>query len=131
VGAALGVLTGGATLVLAAGGAVIGGLDAKLHDTGFDDKRLGTMGKSLKPGTSAIVALIEHKWVGELAQALSEAGADMLTQTISGDIAAQLEENREVAYTVITSDEGAVSGRVVAGKDDTADDRGADLLADK
>ncbi|KAF5433076.1 putative membrane protein [Candidatus Methanophagaceae archaeon] len=131
VGAALGVLTGGATLVLAAGGAVVGGLAAKLHDTGFDDKRLETMGRSLKPGTSAIVALIEHKWVGELAQALSEAGADMLTQAISDDIATQLKEDREVAYTVIASDEGVASDRVVVGKDDTVDDRGANKLADK
>jgi len=131
VGALLGAFTGGATLVLAAGGAVVGGLATKLHDSGFDDKRLETMGRSLKPGTSAIVALIEHKWVGELAQELSEAGADVLTQAISDDIATQLEEDREVAYTVIASDEGAASDRVVVGKDDTVDDRGANKLADK
>lgn len=119
VGALLGAFTGGATLVLAAGGAVVGGLATKLHDSGFDNTRLETMGRSLKPGTSAIVALIEHRWVGKLAQELSEAGADVLTQAISDDIAAQLEEDREVEYTVITTDDVAVSGRVVTGKGGT------------
>jgi hypothetical protein len=57
--------------------------------------------------------------VGELAQALSEAGADVLTQAISEDIATQLEADREVAYTVITTDDVAVSGRVVTAKGDT------------
>jgi len=44
---------------------------------------------------------------------------NVLTQAISDDIATQLEEDREVAYTVITTDDVAVSGRVVTGKGDT------------
>lgn len=43
----------------------------------------------------------------------------MLTQAISEDIATQLEADREVAYTVISTDDVAVSGRVVTGNGDT------------
>ena len=72
---------------------------------------------------------------------------NVLTQAISDDIATQLEADREVAYTVISTDDVAVSGRVVTGKGDaevkavtaaevdegvTADDRGdEDKPADK
>lgn len=44
---------------------------------------------------------------------------NVLTQVISEDIATQLEADREVAYTVISTDDVAVSGRVVTGKGDT------------
>lgn len=116
-GAVLGILTGGAGLVLAGAGALVGGLAAKLRDSGFDDTRLKTLGDSLKPNTSAIVALIEHRWVGELEKEMEEAGADVLTQTISADIAAQLEAGRESAYSLLSTDEGVNASRVVAGED--------------
>ena len=44
---------------------------------------------------------------------------NVLTQAISEDIATQLEADREVAYTVISTDDVAVSGRVVTGNGDT------------
>lgn len=90
VGAVVGIMTGGVGLLLGAAGALVGGLAAKLHDTGFDDARLRVAGESLQPGSSAIVAVIEHKWVGELAETLTGAGADVLTEDIPADIAALL-----------------------------------------
>lgn len=100
-------------------GAVIGGLAAKLRDSGFSDERLKQLGESLQPGTSAIVAVIEHKWVAELERQMQEAGADVLTEEIGADIAAQLEAGREVAYTALATQEGVAAGRVAAGEDAT------------
>jgi len=66
----------------------------------------------LTPGTSAIVAIIEHKWVKELEEDLREAGADVLTEALSADIAKQLGEGKEMAFTVISSEEGTAVSRV-------------------
>ena len=117
LGAIVGVLTGPGILVAGAAGALIGGLAAKLRDSGFSDERLKTVGASLKPGTSAIIAIIEHKWVAELEEEMAEAGADVLTEAIAADVAEQLEAGREVAYTALSTAEGQAVSRVSTGDD--------------
>ncbi len=99
-------------------GAVIGGLAAKLRDSGFSDERLKQLGGSLQPGTSAIVAVIEHKWVAELEKEMAEAGADVMTQELSADIAQQLESGREVAYTALATQDAVAAKRTVVGEDE-------------
>jgi len=116
-GAAIGLIAGPALLVPAAVGALVGGLTAKLRDSGFSNQRLETLGESLQPGTSAIVAVVEHTWVGEVEQALAEAEADVMTAEIGADIAAQLEAGHEVAYSALASREGLALGRVAEGED--------------
>jgi len=114
-GAAIALLTGGAGIVLAgATGALVGGLTAKAVDMGLPNKRLKELGESLKPGTSAIVAVIEHKWVAELEAALAEEGAAVMTEALKADIAAQLEAGRDVAYSAIATDEAMSVDRVTA-----------------
>ncbi len=90
VGAVAGLLAGPLVLATAAG-ALIGGLAAKLRDSGFPDERLKMLGKALTPGTSAIIAVIEHKWLAEYEQALAEYGANVVTEAVEASIAAQLE----------------------------------------
>jgi uncharacterized membrane protein len=118
-GAALGILTGGATLALAGVGAIAGGLAAKLRDSGFKDDRLRKLGEGLKPGSSAIIAVIgDKKLAGEAMSEFRKAGAaDVIVEEISADIATQLEAGREVAYGAAASEKGAAMGRVVAGED--------------
>jgi uncharacterized membrane protein len=122
VGAALGILTGGATLALAGVGAVAGGLAAKLRDSGFKDDRLKKLGEGLKPGSSAIVALTGDKSLAAAAQSeFRKAGAaDVLVEEISADVANQLEAGREVAYGATAGEKGAAMGRVVTGEDLTS-----------
>jgi uncharacterized membrane protein len=117
LGAVVGVLAGPGALAVGAAGALIGGLAAKLRDSGFSDARLKTVGESLKPGTSAIVAVIEHKWVAALEQELEEAQADILTMSIAADVAEQLDAGREVAYTALSASDAFAAGRVAAGED--------------
>ncbi len=117
-GAAIALLTGGAGLVLAgATGALVGGLAAKKIDMGLPNKRLKELGEALKPGSSGIVAVIEHKWVADLEKELAEAGATVLTEALKADIAQQLEAGRDVGYTAISSKEGVAAGRMAAGED--------------
>jgi len=91
IGAAVGMITGPGALVTGAAGAAIGGLAAKLRDSGFPDERLREVGESLKPGTSALVAVIEHTWVAEVEQQLAQYGAQVVTEAVKADIAEQLE----------------------------------------
>ncbi len=116
-GAAIGLIAGPALLVPAAVGALVGGLSAKLRDSGFSDARLQALGEGLKPGSSAIVAVVEHTWVEQVKQALAQAEADLLTASISADISEQLDAGHEVAYTAISSEHGFSAARVAGGED--------------
>jgi uncharacterized membrane protein len=98
-------------------GAVIGGLAAKLRDSGFSDERLETLGGALQPGTSALVAVIEHRWVADLEKQMGEAGAEVMTEEISADIAGQLEAGREVAYTALSTQDAFAARRTAVGED--------------
>lgn len=117
-GAAIGLIAGPALVVPAAVGALVGGLTAKLRDTGFSNQRLEKLGEGLQPGSSAIVAVVEHTWVDKVEEALAEAEADVMTAEIKADIAAQLEAGHEVAYSVLSSQEGLLAGRVAGGEDE-------------
>ncbi len=90
LGGVVGVITGPVGWV-ALGGAAIGGLVAKLKDGGFDNSRLEQVGEQLKPGTSALVAVVDHIWVREVEAALKEAARDVIALEIGDEIAAQLE----------------------------------------
>ena len=116
-GAAIGLIAGPALLVPVAVGALVGGLSAKLRDSGFQDKRLKEIGDGLKPGSSAIVAVVEHTWVKQVEAAMAEAGAQAFTASLSADIANQLEQGHDVSYTAISSEQGFAASRVASGED--------------
>ncbi len=110
-GGPLGALLGGAA------GAAIGGIAARLIDTGIPDDRLRQIGAALQPGTSAIVAMIEHTWVGEIQDELQRAGGNLLAAAISEDVKNQLAAGKDVAYSAVTMAGGTVAGRVSAGEE--------------
>lgn len=118
VGAAIGLVAGPLLVVPAAVGALIGGLTAKLVDTGFSDERLKQIGEALEPGSSAIIAVVEHRWVEEVRREMQEAGADMLTEALKTDIAQQLEAGHEVAFTAISTQEGFAAQRVAGNEEE-------------
>lgn len=108
IGGAIGAILGPGALVVGAVGAVIGGLAAKWRDFGFNDARLKKLGEGLTPGTSALVAVIEHKWVADLEKELAEAGADLLTEELAAGIGEQLSEGKEVSFTAVADQESVV-----------------------
>ncbi len=116
-GAVIGLIAGPALLVPAAVGALVGGLTAKLKDSGFSDVRLKALGENLKPGSSAIIAVVEHRWVAEVEAAMAEAGADAVTAALGADIAEQLEAGNQVSYNAISSESGFSASRLASGKD--------------
>jgi uncharacterized membrane protein len=100
-GAAIGGVVGGIVGIIsgpvgwaALGGATIGGLVAKIRDSGFNDNRLEQWGANLAPGSSAIVAVIEHTWVTTLENMLKEEAKEVISLAIEADIASQLESQK-------------------------------------
>lgn len=85
LGGPLGVIIG------AAAGAATGGVAANKIDMGFPDDMLAELQDTLKPNSSAILALIQHQWVDRLMEELEKAGATLFRQTLKDELAAQLE----------------------------------------
>jgi uncharacterized membrane protein len=95
-GGLVGLLGGPAGVIVgAAAGAATGGVAAKQIDMGFSDEMLKDMQAGLQPGSSAIVALVQHEWVDRVVAALEELDAKLFRQALTEEIAAQLAEAEE------------------------------------
>jgi uncharacterized membrane protein len=95
-GAAVGLLAGPIGWA-ALGGAAIGGLAGRLREHGFPHQTLKQIGDGLQPGSSAVVAVIEETWVTDVERMLAERGANVATEAVAADIAAQLDREAEIA----------------------------------
>lgn len=89
---------------------------------------LKTLSDGLTPGSSAIVAVLEYIWVERVRREMERAGADLLTEGLRADIAAQLEAGHDVAYGELADREGFAAGRVAVGNTDI---EGGYVIADK
>jgi len=103
-GAIFGAITGGlvgllggppGAIVGAVAGAATGGAAAEMIDMGFSDQTLRDLQDSLQPGSSAVLALIQHEWVDRVVLELEKYGADLFREALKADIAAQLELEEE------------------------------------
>jgi uncharacterized membrane protein len=98
-GGLIGLLGGPVGVVVgAAAGAATGGVAAGKIDMGFPDDTLKELRATLKPNSSAILALIQHQWVDRVMEELEKFGATLFRQALKEEITAQLdtgEENKE------------------------------------
>lgn len=94
-GAIFGAITGGlvglvggpvGVVVGAAAGAATGGAAAKRIDMGFSDKYLNKVKDYLKPGTSALIAIVEHEWRETVSSELSQFGGQLFRQALTDEI---------------------------------------------
>ena len=122
-GFAIGAIAGGLIGVLAGpigwlalGGGMIGGAAAKMKDGGFSDARLKQVAEGLTPNSSAIIAVVQHTWVRDVKRMLAAEATDMVTESISNDIAQQLQAGNEVVYSVTETGDAIVATRA-AGND--------------
>ncbi len=91
IGGALGLLLPGiGTVVGVAGGALIGGLAAKLHDAGFPNDQLKALGDQLKPNSSLLFAVVDSDQVEVVAGKLRSANGHVITEGLSQDAIDQL-----------------------------------------
>jgi uncharacterized membrane protein/uncharacterized protein YrrD len=98
-GALFGALTGGlagllggpvGVVVGAAAGAVTGGLAARWIDMGISDEYLSGLGESLKPGSSALVILVDQASAEGAAAALDAFEGKVIRQALTKDVVAEI-----------------------------------------
>ena len=91
-GGLLGLLGGPAGVIVgAAAGAATGGAAAHVIDMGFSDKYLKEIREGLPPGSSAVIALVEHEWVARVEEELDRFEGRLFRQALKADIASQLD----------------------------------------
>lgn len=105
VGGVLGLLAGPVGW-LAVGGGAIGALAGKAAGSGLK-ATMEEIGSALTPNSSAIVAVVEHRWVGLLEAELAAEGARVVMDSIKEDIATQLNAGGSVLYTAAEGVSGA------------------------
>jgi uncharacterized membrane protein len=77
------------------GGAIIGGVAAKLRDGGFPNDKLKEMAESLEPDHSMYVMLTDSDSVGAVESVLVGAGGQLVSHPVSADLAGELDEAAE------------------------------------
>jgi uncharacterized membrane protein len=88
LGALTGLLTPGTSMwnMAAKAGAWLG-LGGRLHDAGFEDNQLRMVAEQMPPNSSALIALITHRWTDDLVrfldQTASKVGWVMVTEAMS------------------------------------------------
>jgi uncharacterized membrane protein/sporulation protein YlmC with PRC-barrel domain len=104
-GRLLGAITGGlvgllggpvGAVVGALAGLGIGSLAAKWEDLGFSDHFLSGLQPHLKPGTSALVVLVEHEWALPLSEALVGLDGVILQQALTDNLVEALMQAGEI-----------------------------------
>jgi uncharacterized membrane protein len=122
IGALIGLVAAPAAAVTAAvaagagavSGGALGGLTGKLLSAPLKIE-LKELGASMPPGSSAIVAVIEHDWVPQMQAALAAEGAQLVHDTIQADIVNQLNAGGNVLYTAGDGDLGGGVVRIADG----------------
>jgi uncharacterized membrane protein len=98
-GALFGAITGGligliagpiGAVVGAVAGAAAGGVAAHWLDMGFSDDSLQALQQALRPGSSALVVLVEQVWVEKVLTDLAEFKGQRLQQTLTDEMVRQL-----------------------------------------
>ncbi|MCP4360042.1 MAG: DUF1269 domain-containing protein [Chloroflexi bacterium] len=90
-GGLIGLVGGPAGMVIgAAAGAATGGAAAKRIDVGLPDEYLRQIQEQLQPGTSALVAIVEHEWATSILEGLESLDGQVFKQMLTDEIVGQL-----------------------------------------
>jgi uncharacterized membrane protein len=119
-GAAVGLIAGPALVVPAAVGALIGGLAARARKSGLSHERLERLGEELPAGSSALVAVIDQNWVRRIEGELAREGATVLSESLHGNIAEQLEAEHDAVYAEVAASHGLTPSGGTDGISDAA-----------
>jgi uncharacterized membrane protein len=122
VGGIVGAIFPPSILVSAVVGAVAGGALGRFTDQGMKNDDLKALGEELKPGQSAIIALVEDKWIEQFTRAIE--GYDRLSR-MSVDA-----EDAGVLIAAVDSETGDALGMVATKSAATPPPTTSDASAD-
>lgn len=90
-GGLIGLLAGPAGAALgAAAGAATGGAAAKRIDVGLPNDYLLTVEEKMEPGTSVLVAIVEHEWATSIFEGLDSFNGELFKAALTDEIVAGL-----------------------------------------
>jgi uncharacterized membrane protein len=101
-GALFGAITGGligllggpaGAVVGAVAGAATGGVAAAIIDMGFSNDQLKELQASMPANSSALIALVEHKWIEKLVKELEKNRGKLFRHELSPETITQYERN--------------------------------------
>ena len=98
---------------------MIGGLTGRLRSSPLNAELLD-IGEELPPGSSVLIAAVEHTWVEQLRLELQAAEARLIMDELRADIAEQLEAGGNVTFTLAEDDSATMGARMATAKDGTA-----------
>jgi uncharacterized membrane protein len=108
VGGVIGILGGPLGIVSAAdAGALIGSI-ASHGDAGFSDDSLKQLGTALKPGTSAVITISNQDFLETLREHANDEHMRETIITLSEQISTQLNNDKNVAISLIISEDGVI-----------------------
>jgi uncharacterized membrane protein len=85
------------------------GLAARLKENGFSDEGIKELGATLKPGTSAIIAIVDDQSADDLEHRLAVHGARVVRQFITTEIVAQLDPDSNLGAADPTQDQARIA----------------------
>jgi uncharacterized membrane protein len=100
---------------MALGGAAVGSLAAKVHDSGFDNARLKKNAERLPPGMSAVVVVAESDWAERVTNILTQHGGSLIREEIRDELAAEMLANRDAVMKVLSEHPGAMTRPTTTG----------------
>ena len=108
---------------------MLGAIVGKVRNVPFTAS-VEDLATSLTPGSSMLVAVVEHRWVQQLEDMVAGLGAQVLREELKADIAEQLDAGGNVAFSFGASEEGMAAGRVAEHADGSAEVAGFLASAD-
>jgi uncharacterized membrane protein len=82
------------------GGALIGGMIAKLHDAGIPTKDIEALGSSLEPGHAAAIAVAQEGDQDRVEEILKNFGGDVVRVSVTDNVKSALEGDAPAGVTV-------------------------------
>ena len=114
IGGVVGILGGPAGVALGASAGAAVGAAAAHDDSGFKDESLKTVGKAMKPGTSAVAAITSEAFLKEYQKKVKEENVNPFVDKLAAKISDRLNEGKNVALGILLSEEGLVYKEVAA-----------------
>lgn len=100
-GGLIGLVGGPAGMVVAAAaGAVTGRTAAKRIDVGLPDEYLAQIEKEMAPGSSALVAVVEHEWAGNVVDELEKFGGKVFQQALPDELVDRFTQENDESEAV-------------------------------
>jgi uncharacterized membrane protein len=119
VGGVIGIFGGPAGVALGAGAGAAVGAAIAYKDTGFRDESLKTVGKAMKPGTSAVTAITNDAFLRDLQKQVSEEEVRPFVDKLAAKISDRLNEGKNVALGILLDPSGLVYKEVAVDEKST------------